>query len=111
VGFIDVGDLEPKVTLPGWVGRFFHSEHMTFAYWDIEEGATLHEHEHPNEEVWHVVEGEIVLTVGGVEHTVRAGQAMVIAPADAHSVVAHHRCRVIVADYPLRDSLAGVSIR
>jgi quercetin dioxygenase-like cupin family protein len=111
MGFIDVAGLDPLVTLPGWVGRFFHSEHMTFAYWDIEEGATLHEHAHENEEVWHVVEGEIVLCVGGVPQTVGAGQAMVIPPNVDHSVEAHRACRVIVADFPLRDSLAGVALR
>jgi hypothetical protein len=47
--------------LAGWSGRFFHSENMTFGHWEIAEGAAdLHEHEHPQEEVWNVVEGEIL---------------------------------------------------
>src|SRR6266508_4474488 len=42
-------------------GGFFHSDHMTFAYYEIEAGSEVHLHHHPQEEVWHVVEGELEL--------------------------------------------------
>ena len=42
--------------LPGWSGRFLHSATMTFAHYDIAAGAApLHEHQHEQEEVWHIV--------------------------------------------------------
>jgi mannose-6-phosphate isomerase-like protein (cupin superfamily) len=53
---------EPR---PGWSGRFFHSDHMTFAYYDIAAYADVHAHEHPHEEVWHVVAGALKLTHRG----------------------------------------------
>jgi mannose-6-phosphate isomerase-like protein (cupin superfamily) len=54
--------------LPGWTGRFFHSENMTFAYGDITtDAAPLHEHHHPQEEVWNIVAGEIAISIAGVE--------------------------------------------
>ena len=60
--------------LPGWHGRFFHAQNMTFAHYEIEAGApALHEHHHPEEEVWNVVDGEIVLSIGNEERTLRPG--------------------------------------
>ena len=58
MGFLDpskLPEIEPK---PCWHGRFFHSDHMTFAYYEISAGEALHLHSHPNEEVWHIIEGE-----------------------------------------------------
>jgi mannose-6-phosphate isomerase-like protein (cupin superfamily) len=58
VPFIDEGQMLHGAPLPGWSGRFFDSEHMTFAYWDISaEAVDLHEHHHNQEEVWNVVAG------------------------------------------------------
>ncbi len=63
--FLDTQAIETKAPLPGWSGCFFNSETMTFGYYNTVEGADLHEHAHPNEEVWHVVEGELEVTIGG----------------------------------------------
>ena len=94
--------------LPGWNGRFFHAEHMTFAHYDIEADApALHEHHHEQEEVWNVLDGEIVLVVGGEEWTLRPGDAAVIPPATPHGARVVGRCRVVVADHPRRDTLPG----
>ena len=64
--------LEPR---PGWRGRFFHSEKMTFAYYEIATGAGVHPHHHPEEEVWHVLEGEVEITLDGSPFIVRPGPA------------------------------------
>lgn len=107
--FIHPDDMLTGSPLPGWNGRFFHSENMTFAYWDIDAGATdLHNHQHGNEEVWHIIEGEATLTVGNEERRVTAGEAAVIPPDTPHSVKLTGPCRAIVADYPLRLSLPGM---
>ena len=56
--FIDTKQLSVKEPLPGWKGRFLNSENMTFGYYTVAAGASIHEHFHPNEEVWHIIEGE-----------------------------------------------------
>ena len=88
---------------PGWRGCVFSSESMTFAHWRFAEGADIHRHDHPQEEVWHIVEGELELTVGG--ETTRIGPGMVaILPSNTpHAVVALSDGFAIVADYPLRE--------
>jgi quercetin dioxygenase-like cupin family protein len=94
--------------LDGWEGRFFHSENMTFAYWDVAAGAAdLHEHSHEQEEVWHVLEGEISLTVDGEERRLGPTMVAVVPPNTSHSVQVVGACRALVADYPLRPNLPG----
>lgn len=111
MGFIDtqsLPEIEPKA---GWHGRFFHSEHMTFAYYTIDAGATLPAHAHANEEVWHVIEGAIELTLGEQTRSVSAGNALVVPPNTVHAVRANEACRVIVVDHPVRDEVAGIRVR
>ena len=110
MGFIDPSTLPVAEPKPGWHGRFFHSEHMTFAYYDIDAGATLHEHMHPNEEVWHIIDGDVDLTLDGKTRRVSAGCAVVVPPNTTHAVEVKNGCRAIVVDCPLRHELAGLQI-
>jgi hypothetical protein len=46
--FVNPYDLAAVERLPGWFGRLFHSESMSFGYWEIAADAVpLHEHHHP----------------------------------------------------------------
>lgn len=63
--FIDTNGLKTTERLPGWHGRYFHSSNMTFAHYDFVAGSTIHEHFHPEEEVYEVIEGELELTIDG----------------------------------------------
>src|SRR6266481_5084598 len=49
--------------LPGWRGRYFHSPSMTLAHYDFARGSSIHEHFHPQEEVYEVLEGELEVTI------------------------------------------------
>jgi len=35
---------------------------MTFAYYPVQAGAWIHEHSHPNDEVWNVIDGQLEIT-------------------------------------------------
>src|SRR5580692_13196800 len=102
--FIDTNGLKVTERLPGWHGRYFHSASMTFAHYDFTAGSTIHEHSHPQEEVYEIIEGELELTVAGV--TQRLGPGFVgIVPSNAlHSVKAISNGKLIVVDYPLREA-------
>jgi quercetin dioxygenase-like cupin family protein len=105
--FIDTRQLTVKEPLPGWKGRYFHSSNMTFGYYAVAAGASIHAHSHPNEEVWHVIEGEIEVTIDGETQVAGPGCAAVI-PADTmHAVKAVTDGRAIVVDYPLRRAVGG----
>ena len=49
--FLDTNSLPVIERLPGWHGRYFHSQNMTFAHYDFTCGSSIHEHFHPEEEV------------------------------------------------------------
>src|SRR6188768_2161394 len=93
--------------LPGWKGQFFHSATMTFSHYEIAVSASLQEQERDNREVWHVVDGTLVVTVDGVDLEASAGCAVVVPGDHLHAARAVTDCRVIVADSPVRPSLPG----
>ena len=107
--FVDPAEMLAGEPLPGWRGRFVHSENMTFAHYDIAaDAAPLHEHHHEQEEVWHVVAGELVVSIAGVERTLGPGGVAIVPPNTPHSVRAVRASRAIVADYPLCPNLPGM---
>jgi quercetin dioxygenase-like cupin family protein len=104
--FIDTGGLDVIERLPGWHGRYFHSANMTFAHYDFTRGASIHEHFHPEEEVYEVIDGELEIFIDGEARIVRAGLVAIV-PANArHSVKALTDGRVIIVDHPRRRGFA-----
>ena len=99
---IEIASLPVIERLPGWRGRFFNSEHMTVAHYDFDRGSSIHEHFHPQEEIYHVLDGELELTIEGDSHIAHVGLAVVV-PANArHSVRAITDGRVLIVDSPRR---------
>jgi quercetin dioxygenase-like cupin family protein len=73
---------------------------MTFADYDFDEGARIHEHHHREEEVYHVLEGEVEICVGGTPHLARPGLATIVPADTTHSVTALTSGRLMIVDYP-----------
>jgi quercetin dioxygenase-like cupin family protein len=99
---IDTSRLKVVERLPGWRGRYFHSPSMTFAHYDFVCGAFIHEHAHPQEEVYEVIEGELEVTIDGVVQIVRPGLVAIVPGGIRHSVKARSDGRAIIVDYPVR---------
>ena len=53
--FVDTKKLKVIGRLPGWKRRYFHSFSMTFAHYEFASGSSIHQHFHPEEEVYEVV--------------------------------------------------------
>jgi len=104
VTFIDTSNLPTVERLPGWRGRYFDSANMTFAHYEFDAGSSIHEHSHPQEEVYQILEGELELTVGGVTQRLRPGFVGIVPPNALHSVKAISNGKLIVVDYPLREA-------
>ena len=100
--FLDTRKLAAVEKLPGWHGRLFHSANMTFGRWDFAAGSSIHEHHHPQEEVWQVLEGELEITVDGVRAVLGADMVAIVAANVAHSVRAISDGKAIVVDWPVR---------
>jgi quercetin dioxygenase-like cupin family protein len=100
--FVDTSSLRIIERLPGWHGRYFHSPSMTFAHYDFVRGSAIHEHFHPQEEVYEVVEGELEITIDGVTEVARPGMVAIVPSDVPHSVKALTDGRAIIVDYPVR---------
>jgi len=75
---------------------------MTFAHYQFIQGSSIHEHSHPEEEVYEVINGELEVTIDGVAQIARPGFVAIIPPGVKHSVKALTDGRAIIIDHPVR---------
>ncbi len=108
MAFIQLNDLAEKEIVPGYHGRFVHSEHLTLAYWNVDAGATLKLHAHPHEQVTLVLEGEFELIVEGETRRNGPGSVVVIPGGIPHSGKALTDCKLVDAFYPVREEYRNV---
>lgn len=104
--FLDTNSLPVIERLPGWHGRYFHTQNMTFAHYDFTRGSSIHEHSHPEEEVYEVIEGELEVTIDGVAQIARAGLVAIVPGKVRHSVKALTDGKAIIVDHPARPDFA-----
>ena len=83
--WVEIDRLPVIERLPGWRGGYFRSLNMTFAHYDFVRSSSIHEHVHPQEEVYEVLEGEREVFVDGVPHIARAGLVVIVPPGVRHS--------------------------
>ncbi len=101
--FVALEDLDESEPMPGYVGRFVHSDNMTLATWIIKSGSPLPEHSHPQEQITIVTEGEYKLTVEGETKVLHPGLVAVVPPGAGHSGIALTECRITDIFYPVRE--------
>jgi quercetin dioxygenase-like cupin family protein len=95
-------EMPSKEIVTGYHAKFVHSENMTFAYWDIEEGNSLPLHAHLHEQVLNLIEGRFEVTVDDEVRVLEAGTVVVIPPNAMHSGKALTPCKIIDVFYPIR---------
>ncbi len=103
MGFFKWDDIEEKSLFPNTKARFIHTESMTFAYWELEEGAEIPEHAHSHEQVPNVLEGEMELRVDGETQNCVPGQVAVFPSNSVHWGRAVKKSRVLDVFYPVRE--------
>lgn len=104
--FLDTNSLPVVERLPGWHGRYFHTQNMTFAHYDFMRGSSIHEHSHPEEEVYEVLEGELEVTIEGITQITKAGLVAIVPGNVRHSVKALTDGKAIIVDHPARRDFA-----
>ena len=75
---------------------------MTFAHYDFVRGSSIHEHFHPQEEVYEVIEGELEVAIDGISQIAKPGVVAIVPANTRHSVRALTGGRLIVVDHPSR---------
>lgn len=103
MSFLELDNIKVQEPVPGYKGKFVHSENQTIAFWEVDEGAALPEHSHPHEQISTVVEGEFELTINGSTKKVNKNSVAVIPSNIPHSGVALTKCKIIDVFYPVRE--------
>lgn len=103
MSFKNLADLESRIMMPGFQGKFIHTDRLTLAFWEIEAGAELPEHAHHHEQIATVMEGSFELTVAGETQVLEPGSVAVIPGNALHSGKALTACRILDVFQPPRD--------
>ncbi len=98
----NLNEIEEREVWPGFHGRLIHTATMTFAFWRVEKGASIHEHQHIHEQVVNMHEGEFELVVNGQAQICKPGDVFVIPSNVPHSGVALTECRILDVFQPVR---------
>jgi len=98
-----IKELKPKVLAPGITGHYAHGSHMTFGYVELEAGSSVPLHQHVQEQVTYIIEGELDMVIGGKACLLTPGMYYVIPSNTLHSAIARTACKLIDAFSPVRE--------
>ena len=101
--YISLDMLESREVVPGFHGKFVHSDNLTLSNWEIEAGAVLPEHTHPHEQLSQLLEGEFEFTLEGETMILTPGMVVVIPSNARHTAKALTPCKVLDVFYPVRE--------
>ena len=101
--YINIEDIRAREIVPGYYGRFIHSDNITIAYWDITKDSVIPTHSHVQEMMVNVLEGKLELTIGNETKIIEPGDVGIIPSQVPHSAKAITDCRLIDVFYPVRE--------
>ncbi|HEX2533482.1 MAG TPA: cupin domain-containing protein [Chitinophagaceae bacterium] len=101
--FYKIHELPQREVIPGYTARTVHTGQLTLVYWLVTEGARMPVHQHPHEQVAHVLEGTFELQVGDELRVLEPGVIAVIPPHIPHGGKALTACSLLDVFYPERE--------
>ncbi|MBX2815523.1 MAG: cupin domain-containing protein [Saprospiraceae bacterium] len=99
-----IDQIEGSVLYPGFVGHLVHTSHATYSYVSVEQGATLPPHAHEEEQVLHVLEGTLEVTVEDKTRICNSGEVVVIPGNAKHTVTGITQCWCLDVFTPRRQA-------
>ncbi|MCX6318134.1 MAG: cupin domain-containing protein [Bacteroidetes bacterium] len=103
-----ITDLPPKALAPGLTGYYTHGNSMTLGLVEIEAGSVLPLHQHIQEQITYILEGQLDMQIGDQSISLTAGMVYVIPSNMPHSARAITHCKVIDAFHPVREDYRPV---
>jgi quercetin dioxygenase-like cupin family protein len=100
---MNLDTLTSKELMPGCHGKMVHGQQLTWAFWNIELGATIPEHHHHHEQIMYVVDGNFEFTFNGETRVYTAGDIVPIHPNMPHSGKALTPCKLMDVFSPIRE--------
>ncbi|MBL6644770.1 MAG: cupin domain-containing protein [Flavobacteriaceae bacterium] len=100
---MNLNTLPSKELMPGYHGKMVHGNQLTWAFWTVEKGAVVPEHQHPHEQIMHVVEGDFEFTLDGETKIFKPGDIVHIPSNLPHSGKAITPCKLMDVFSPVRE--------
>jgi quercetin dioxygenase-like cupin family protein len=104
---VNWNSLEERTIIPGFHGKFVHSEKMTIVRWRVEAGASLPEHHHPHEQIGLCLAGRLAVFINGGTTVMEAGDVLVIPSGTRHGAEALAETLLIDVFTPVREDYRG----
>ena len=98
-----IENIEQKEIMPGFKGRFVHTNSTTIAFWEIEKGSILPEHSHIHEQTTQVIEGKLEMTINNETLILEPGMIVSIPSNISHSGKALTACKLTDTFCPVRE--------
>ncbi len=98
-----IKNIKPKELVPGITGYYSHGKNMTLGYVELEAGSVIPLHQHVQEQITYIIEGELDMVIDGQPCLLTAGMYHVIYSNIPHSAIAKTNCRVIDTFSPVRE--------
>ncbi len=106
--FFGPSECARRQLFPGVAARLIWGQRLMLSLVEFEPGAVVQRHNHPNEQIGTVIEGEAEFVVGGQRRLLRAGDMYVIPAGVEHEVRAvGGRVRALDAFHPPREEYKG----
>lgn len=93
----------PKELAPGLTGYYAHGSSMTLGLVEIKAGSQLPAHQHVQEQITYILEGQLDMIIGGESCSLTSGMYYIIPSSVIHSAVAVTDCKVIDVFNPVRE--------
>jgi quercetin dioxygenase-like cupin family protein len=100
---MNLNTLPSKELMPGYHGKMVHGKQLTWAFWTVEKGARVPEHQHQHEQIMHVVEGTFEFTLDGETKNYKSGDIVHIPSNLPHSGKAITPCKLMDVFSPVRE--------
>ncbi|MBB3967858.1 cupin domain-containing protein [Mucilaginibacter phyllosphaerae] len=101
--FRQFSDIPVKEIAPGFFSKLIHTANNTINFIEVKAGNSVPDHQHIQEQLSFVIEGEFELTVDGEVQMLDTGLFAVIPPNVRHSGMAITDCKLIDVFSPVRE--------
>ena len=90
-----ITSITPKQLTTGIIGHYVHGEKSTLGLVILEKGSTVPPHQHPQEQITYILEGNLQMVIDGKDYLLEAGSYHVIPSNIVHSAVAVTDCKLV----------------
>lgn len=101
--FIDLKSLEVKDNLPGATAAYYQTEYFTVAFTQMQTGAEIPLHNHLQEAVDIILEGELEMQINSSTNILKQGMMSHVPSNVMHKAKALSNCKTITILYPKRN--------